>query len=50
MNEVMKTCFTILCSFIILYIVEICQRIPEEYEENLAEAIEEGEIYNIRKK
>jgi len=50
MNEVMKTCFTILCSFIILYIVEMSQRIPEDYEESLVEDIEEGEIHKIRKK
>ncbi len=48
MNEFSKTCFTILFSFIVLYIIELLLKVPEEYEKKLSEAIENGNIKNIK--
>ena len=50
MNEISKICFTVLFSFIILYVLEIIQRVPKEYEENLSEAIEKGDLNKIKSK
>jgi len=49
-NEVSKICITILFSFIVIYIIELCKKNPVEYEEKLAKSIEKEEIKKIRTK
>lgn len=48
MNEISKTCFTLLFCLIIAYVIELTHKIPEEYEEDLNKELKEGNIKKIQ--
>ena len=49
MNELLKTTFQLLCSFIIAWLIELSLKIPEKLEKEFSLRLEKGDKKKIQK-